>query len=174
MRGEEEQASAAVEAVEAKCAVEERAARKLRMRKHVVDELVRTERQYIQALQQLIEIGNALEHARLVDAPQKRTLFGDLQQIVATNMHFLQTLEERVRYWSDVTSTVGDIVLELAPLFRSYIPYVRSFGGKYAEVSRLAESDGWPRFVKNNQVRDLRLLPLTFRANPSHHLTCPP
>jgi hypothetical protein len=161
-------------------AAEERAARKLRTRKLVVDELVRTERQYIQALQQLIDIGNALEYARLVDAPRKRVLFGDLQQIVATNMHFLHTIEERVRpgVWSDASSTVGDIVLQLAPLFRSYIPYARSFGGKYAEVSRLAESDGWPRFVQNNQrharisIESIMIMPIQVRCSSAPPVCC--
>jgi len=148
-------ALAVPELSEAQIAEEEarlvRRKRMLRTRKHVVDEILNTERQYIQALQQLIDIGNALEAAKLVNIEQKRVLFDDLQQIVATNMHFRGELESVIKGWDEEVSTVGDVMQRIAPLFRAYIPYAASFGGKYAALSKLTAAKGWPQFVKNHK-----------------------
>ena len=70
-------------------------------------------------------MGPLKEHGFL-SFSEATTIFAHLPTIINLNSQFLSDLEERIKKWS-YNDTIGDILLNYAPLFKVYSAYATSY-----------------------------------------------
>lgn len=100
-------------------------------------------------------VGNAtfLSNTRssLID-PKVAVLFTNIEQISTLNHEFSDSLEDRVAQWNE-ESTIGDLFIQYAPLFKLYSQYARFYHFVLLEMSK----DKFPSLIEKAEKHRVAL-----------------
>ena len=119
-----------------------------KFRARIVQEMVDTERTYLNILQILVnEFELPLSQTDILTPDERKTIFGGLTVILGCSQQLCQDLTERFASWH-IGSTIGDVFLGVTPFFRTYSLYVQSYPAAIALVTRLASNPRWVEFEK--------------------------
>ncbi|KAL6073700.1 Rho guanine nucleotide exchange factor (GEF) 17 [Balamuthia mandrillaris] len=133
-------------------------------RKQVVDELLATERTYVQGLQAVVtEIVRPMKRSSLSGA-ELGGVFLNIEEILSHHQRFLPILQERVKGWNS-DSVIGDIFIKhMNFLSSAYEPYLRDF-----DINRVQLLEGREDFKQlrtnfeakhNNKLESFLILPV--------------
>lgn len=114
----------------------------------LANEIVETERTYVQGLCLAIEIFlKPLLASKLLTASEVDTLFGGLEPICSINCKFLDDLENRVAQWKPTKQVIGDLFFAFAPHFKQYSSYVCAYDVSSALLVKLADNSKFQAFL---------------------------
>lgn len=83
-------------------------------RQHAVDELIATERNYVQTLRTIVAVfANPLRASLrcgspILNAQEMKTVFSNVEEVLSANTQLLNDLEARQRSWSS-SQCIGDV-----------------------------------------------------------------
>ncbi|KAJ1660931.1 hypothetical protein IWQ61_000192 [Dispira simplex] len=122
-------------------------------RERIVQEILDTERTYVNGLRLVHDIFytpllEATEENGSMILPSKKVgeIFANFTDILNVNQEFLQQLEARLApgTWCPATGCVGDIFQNVAPFFKMYSVYMRNFQRALVTIRNSAET--YPAF----------------------------
>eukprot|EP01122_Echinamoeba_exundans_P003500 TRINITY_DN13590_c0_g1_i1.p1 TRINITY_DN13590_c0_g1~~TRINITY_DN13590_c0_g1_i1.p1 ORF type:complete len:922 (-),score=326.80 TRINITY_DN13590_c0_g1_i1:104-2500(-) len=105
----------------------------------VAQEILSTERTYVDGLRKCISLYMTPLTGKIEDS-ELHTLFGNLPNIMRLNEALLGQLEIRIQEWSE-TATLGDIFKEVAPFLSMYADYCSSFEAAAQLVVKFKQSN---------------------------------
>ncbi|KAJ1899783.1 hypothetical protein LPJ81_004071, partial [Coemansia sp. IMI 209127] len=133
--------------------------RMLAQRMRIADEILETEKTYVDGLR-LIEklyisplLASAQQQTPVLSRKEVRQLFANFPDIIMLSKELLAQLEARLGKqadppWDPATGRVGDIFLRIAPFLKMYSLYLRNFRSALAVISRwLSENHDFARFI---------------------------
>eukprot|EP01094_Clydonella_sp_ATCC50884_P001575 TRINITY_DN1118_c0_g1_i1.p1 TRINITY_DN1118_c0_g1~~TRINITY_DN1118_c0_g1_i1.p1 ORF type:complete len:1050 (+),score=372.95 TRINITY_DN1118_c0_g1_i1:256-3405(+) len=101
--------------------------KRARKRRTVAEELLETERTYVQGLSTLISVYMQPIMARdVITKMEARSLFSVVEALLGCNQELLRSLEERMSAWGEQQGRISDIFLQLVPYLRMYTQYVNN------------------------------------------------
>lgn len=137
-------------------------------RKRIVQEIVETERDYVKHMETLKNNYEA-PLIRFAESKQKhitldgmKTIFSNLDLILGVNVELLNKIEEKFADWSD-DSTLGDVFVQLAPIFKMYNDYGNNYDNAIAQYNKYMKEPAFTTQVQNcdgSHTLKLRLEPL--------------
>jgi hypothetical protein len=113
-------------------------------RNKIAQEIVSTERSYVDGLKSMVEVflvplQEALARGQpIIDAQQISTIFSSIQTIYGLNTTFLQKLSERLGSWND-NSGMGDLFRDFGRFFLLYTEFVNNHNNANTELQRLSK-----------------------------------
>lgn len=123
-----------------------------REKRHVVRELLKTEREYVGNLNELIEIFQKPLEADVTLLPleEQRFIFPGIRQLLELHNEFVDLLAPRISEWH-VTASIGDVLGKFfcrPDLFTSYKPFLSQYEAINRHISeRYEENDEFRKFV---------------------------
>ncbi|KAJ2844499.1 hypothetical protein GGI22_006858, partial [Coemansia erecta] len=133
--------------------------RMLAQRMRIADEILETERTYVDGLR-LIEklyisplLASAQQQTPVLSRKEVRQLFANFPDIIMLSKELLAQLEARLGTqadppWDPATGRIGDIFLRIAPFLKMYSLYLRNFRSALALISLwLSENHDFARFI---------------------------
>ncbi|KAJ2387672.1 hypothetical protein GGI23_006221, partial [Coemansia sp. RSA 2559] len=133
--------------------------RMLAQRMRIADEILETERTYVDGLR-LIEklyisplLASAQQQTPVLSRKEVRQLFANFPDIIMLSKELLAQLEARLGTqadppWDPATGRIGDIFLRIAPFLKMYSLYLRNFRSALAVISLwLSENHDFARFI---------------------------
>ncbi|CAK76050.1 unnamed protein product (macronuclear) [Paramecium tetraurelia] len=123
-----------------------------RYRNFVIEELINTERNYLNDLKLLIVIQSQVK--QWLNKQQIEIIFNNLQQLYELNSSFLQDLEGFLPY--NRSKLLGPIIKGLAPFFKVYFPYYEGFNKSMATLKQcINDKEDFRKFLKNmSSIKD--------------------
>ncbi|KJE91123.1 hypothetical protein CAOG_08593 [Capsaspora owczarzaki ATCC 30864] len=145
----------------------EEEAKILRKRWLIVQEIVQTERTYVQTLKLITEVFldglvKANKEKNIVPVPVIISIFSNVSDLLTLNSQLLAELETRVTEDQQSPPRIGDVFLRFAPFLKMYTSYIRNFDGAISAVDEWTKkSTAFANLVKqceaNPACRNLML-----------------
>lgn len=133
-------------------------------RTHIANEILHTERTYVEGLE-LIErvFYQPLLHSlktqpagqALLSKKSLQDIFANLIDLLNVNRELLRQLEGRIvkRTWNPKTDCLGDIFCDMAPFFKMYSLYVKNFNSALSVISnQIQRHPPFAQFLKDPKV----------------------
>lgn len=122
------------------------------MRLRALEEIVSTERNYVEMLGHAIEsymqpLGRAAVTASTFNVYDIEKLFSNMELIWGLNMEFSNALAYRISLQMGCDASVGDIFIKLIPMFGIYSKYYRKYDESIELLTRLRGQDEFISFV---------------------------
>lgn len=105
----------------------------MRIRNQCSTEIYETEKTYYQNLTNLIRVFRKRMEDKLTKLDIDN-IFSTIPSFIGTSEALLGTLEKRMSSWSN-NQCIGDVFLEFAPYFKSYIQYVNNYDNSLGSLS---------------------------------------
>eukprot|EP00026_Physarum_polycephalum_P003301 Phypoly_transcript_03311.p1 GENE.Phypoly_transcript_03311~~Phypoly_transcript_03311.p1 ORF type:complete len:722 (+),score=144.11 Phypoly_transcript_03311:157-2322(+) len=121
-------------------------------RDHVAQEILSTERVYVEHLEFLVkEVILPLRSAvgtssQILTDPEIRVIFSETESILNYNRHLLLQLEERVSKWS-VSQRLGDIFLLISNFLKIYTQYCSNYSEAMRILSECKKQSKFKKFL---------------------------
>ncbi|KAH3767964.1 guanine nucleotide exchange factor [Pelomyxa schiedti] len=139
-------------------------------RKNIVDELLATEKTYLEGLTATRDVYMIpLKTSDLIDPTTHKQLFSNMETLINLHETFVKDLSALITTWDDSTC-LGPVFSPLAGLFVSvYSQYANGYGDQLAVLKRLGEDKQWNIFVekavavpicKRRQISDFLITPI--------------
>eukprot|EP01105_Mastigella_eilhardi_P024082 TRINITY_DN6209_c0_g2_i1.p1 TRINITY_DN6209_c0_g2~~TRINITY_DN6209_c0_g2_i1.p1 ORF type:complete len:490 (+),score=130.13 TRINITY_DN6209_c0_g2_i1:80-1549(+) len=120
-------------------------------RGNVAEEILTTERQYVQSLGELVKLYVApCRDQQILPQADQLTLFSNVESIRQLNEELLARLEKSVAAWSE-TAKLADVFTKLGPMLRLYKVYASNYQNATALLHSLAENPQWLDFCRTSQ-----------------------
>ncbi|KAJ6227061.1 ankyrin repeat [Anaeramoeba flamelloides] len=118
-------------------------------RSFAVYELYETEKNYVNLLENLKEkIMKPIIEEQLLERSIRRTIFCNIEEIMAVNRIFLTNLGNRLKNWNSRLG-VGDIMIQAAPRFKVYIQYSNNYDKSMQTLKRSKRNQAFSSFLKS-------------------------
>ncbi|PRP84669.1 hypothetical protein PROFUN_07919 [Planoprotostelium fungivorum] len=123
-------------------------------REEIVNEIILTERKYVDSLRNLIEIWyKPLLGSGLVQMNQIRTIFGVIEIIYSTNQVLLSNLEEAAGTWTE-KSCIAHAFSEIVPYLKVYTAYVNNANLSIVTAAELSNASAdFHKFLEDCKSR---------------------
>lgn len=122
-----------------------------------INEIVATEKKYLQHLETLIKVyvqplredRQTLFHSRIVSEEEFHEMFGSVEQLIPLHETFLEKLTARLKLRDSSNDiTIGDVFIKFAPFFKIYHPYCNTFEASSKLVGKLlSERSSFAKFL---------------------------
>lgn len=156
----------------------EKEAKRLRLRAKSIQELINTEIDYVNDLQNLTKVYIEPLHPntdplKTLTEEQHRLLFNNIPSLIKLNQQFKLGLETIYANWDPSTSKIAPEFLQFAPYFNMYQGYLNSHEQAAALVSKLKiRSSKFKKFIDSAQLSDKRGLDLSsYLVKPLQRIT---
>eukprot|EP00007_Cunea_sp_BSH-02190019_P006443 CAMPEP_0174238538 /NCGR_PEP_ID=MMETSP0417-20130205/11572_1 /TAXON_ID=242541 /ORGANISM="Mayorella sp, Strain BSH-02190019" /LENGTH=725 /DNA_ID=CAMNT_0015317381 /DNA_START=421 /DNA_END=2594 /DNA_ORIENTATION=- len=128
-----------------------------RQRRHVVEELIATERDYVNDLEVVLAVFvRPLQTNSLVKPIDMQSLFSNLEVLAGFNATVLKQFEERIQ-----TNIFGDIFLQMADFFKMYTAYCANQPNALKTLEKYQKNTAFQKFLEectlNPETRGLTL-----------------
>lgn len=123
--------------------------RSLAERDKLAKEVLETERNYVWSISKCLEMYYhplANEWSHIISEQDRRALFSGLLNIYELHKKLLAMLEKRLHKWN-LQQRMGDIFLELAPLFKMYTQYTSKYELAMETLRRLSSQLPFKNFM---------------------------
>ncbi|KAJ6233251.1 ankyrin repeat-containing [Anaeramoeba flamelloides] len=118
-------------------------------RSFAVYELYETEKNYVNLLENLKEkIMKPIIEEKLIEKSTRRTIFCNIEEIMAVNKNFLTNLGNRLKNWNSQLG-MGDIMIQAAPKFKVYIQYSNNYDKSMQTLKRSKRNQAFSSFLKS-------------------------
>ena len=109
---------------------------KLEERVIIAEEILYTEKTYVEGLTVLLEkFFKPLQAAKIIPLPSIRRIFSDIEVLFGFNCQFLKSLEGRISKWNENEQKLGDIFLHGVEYLKMYTMYVNNYNESVKEVT---------------------------------------
>lgn len=136
--------------------------RKLQRRKYIAAEITNTEKTYVDGLRSVVDVYLIPFKTNGVITPdQSKTIFSEIQVIMAYNQMLLKQFEDRVAKWT-ADGCLGDIFVKTTEFLKVYTTYCNNYNKAMELIYELKKSN--PAFLDfvTNARRDPRCKDLEF------------
>ncbi|KAJ6248331.1 ankyrin repeat [Anaeramoeba flamelloides] len=118
-------------------------------RSFAVFELYETEKNFVNLLEKLKEkIMKPIIEEQLLEKSIRRTIFCNIEEIMAVNKIFLNNLGKRLKNWNSRLG-VGDIMIQWVPRLKVYIQYSNNYDKSMQALKRSKRNQAFSSFLKN-------------------------
>lgn len=130
--------------------------KKLKHRKYVIEELVNTEEQYCKSLAIILKEVKvpALEN-KLLTKEEANQIFCDLDEIQNFHQYFSEKLRKSFQNFDTRTSKIGDVTMQVLPVFKMYFLYCDNFKLANARLEKMRKDNH--KFI--NFIKPLEFTP---------------
>mmetsp|Transcript_16864 Transcript_16864/g.23464 ORF Transcript_16864/g.23464 Transcript_16864/m.23464 type:complete len:776 (+) Transcript_16864:183-2510(+) len=148
--------------------------RQVRRRVMIVEEILSTEKSYVNSLKAVIEcfmhpMKNNETLKNLVSDEQFRTLFSDIEVVHRYNTVFLEKLQEKVSNLDPFSGKLSDAFLMIADYLKAYTGYVNNYNAAHWCLKELQENKDFATWcyeqrklpqLENKDLDDFLIMPV--------------
>jgi len=121
-------------------------------RMNVAKELLATEETYIEQLGIMCDLlykplTTDKKYQHVLTPEEIRTVFSDIEVILAVNKSLRDTLKDRIGSWTNHTK-IGDLFIRMSDYLRVYVDYVKGYSQALELVSSMPESHPFRKFFR--------------------------
>jgi len=126
--------------------------RRLRERRSLIaQEILTTEQNYVNTLNELFNkwetpLRNALEIKSIISREEIKLIFSNSEVLFGFHQMLLASLQEKINNWTDGTE-IGPIFLENAPVLKLYVEYVNNFDNSMKTITDCVNNKNFMDFL---------------------------